>query len=136
MPFAFSSNSGLESEVIFAGYGFNINNDSLKWNDYQGIDVKGKWVMILRADPETDKTESPSSFPTAVTGIKLCWQKIWELQVCCLVSGPASDPQDTFESLSSGDFSVGIPVFRIKREVADIILSKYRQEQFQNLRKN
>jgi hypothetical protein len=41
-----------------------------------------------------------------------------------LVSGPTFDPQDTFESLNSGDFSVGIPAFRIKRELADLILSK------------
>ena len=59
MPLAFSSNAGLESEVVFAGYGFNINSDSLKWNDYNGIDVKGKWVMILRGDPETENTKSP-----------------------------------------------------------------------------
>ncbi|MBN2862459.1 MAG: hypothetical protein JXN62_04810, partial [Bacteroidales bacterium] len=57
-PFAFSSNSELVADVIFAGYGFNINTDSLQWNDYQGIDVKNKWVMILRADPDADKTES------------------------------------------------------------------------------
>src|SRR5664280_2395371 len=59
MPFAFSSNSGLEAEVIFAGYGFNINSDSLKWNDYDGIDVKGKWVIILRGDPESENNKSP-----------------------------------------------------------------------------
>ena len=59
MPFAFSSNTSLESEVVFAGYGFNINADSLKWNDYNGIDVKGKWVMILRGDPEPENTKSP-----------------------------------------------------------------------------
>jgi aminopeptidase YwaD len=41
-----------------------------------------------------------------------------------MVSGPASDPQDAFESLNTGDFSVEIPVLRIKKEVADIILSK------------
>jgi len=46
-------------EVMFAGYGFGINEDSLKWNDYSGLDVKGKVVMILRADPEIDKTKSP-----------------------------------------------------------------------------
>ncbi|HZY25960.1 MAG TPA: hypothetical protein VFE71_09060, partial [Bacteroidales bacterium] len=54
MPFSFSSNNGLESDVVFTGYGFNINSDSLKWNDYDGVDVKGKWVMILRGDPEPE----------------------------------------------------------------------------------
>ena len=59
MPFAFSSDKSVEAEVVFAGYGFNINTDSLKWNDYKGTDVKGKWVMILRGDPETDNNKSP-----------------------------------------------------------------------------
>ncbi len=58
MPFSFSGNSGLDAEVVFAGYGFNISNDSLNWNDYQDIDVKGKWVLILRGDPEPEKPVS------------------------------------------------------------------------------
>jgi hypothetical protein len=123
MPFAFSSNSGLESEVIFAGYGFNINGDSLKWNDYKGIDVKGKWVMILRADPETDNTKSPF-IPFSGDRDKALLAKDMGAAGVLMVSGPAFDPQDTFESLNSGDFSVDIPVLRIKKEVADIILSK------------
>ena len=53
-PPAFSSNAELKSVVVFTGYGFNISSDSLKWNDYNGLDVKGKWVLILRGDPETD----------------------------------------------------------------------------------
>ncbi len=41
-----------------------------------------------------------------------------------LVSGPVADSQDTFETLGTEGFSVGIPVFRIKRELADKILAK------------
>jgi aminopeptidase YwaD len=41
-----------------------------------------------------------------------------------LISGKIFDSQDTFESLSTEGFSVGIPVLRLKREVADIILSR------------
>ena len=123
IPLAFSSNSSLESEVIFAGYGFNINGDSLKWNDYQGIDVKGKWVMILRADPETDKTKSPF-IPFSGDRDKALIAKDMGAAGVLMVSGPAFDPQDNFESLNSGEFSVDVPVLRIKREVADIILSK------------
>ena len=42
----------------------------------------------------------------------------------CLYPDLSADPQDTFEQLNNEGFSVGIPVFRIKREVADVILSK------------
>ena len=123
MPLAFSSNSGLESEVVFAGYGFNINTDSLKWNDYKGIDVKGKWVLILRADPEPDSTRSPF---IAFSGDrdKALLAKDMGAAGVLMVSGPAFDSKDAFEPLNSEGFSVDIPVLRIKREVADIILSK------------
>jgi hypothetical protein len=40
------------------------------------------------------------------------------------VSGVAFDSRDSFDALNSGDFSVDIPVFRIKRTVADNILLK------------
>jgi hypothetical protein len=126
MPMTFSANSGLISEAVFLGYGFNINSDSLKWNDYEGIDVKDKWVIILRADPETDKTESPFIPYTSDRGKALQAKDMGAAGVI-FVSGPAYDSRDTFESLNSGDFSVDIPVLRIKRDVADLILSKTKQ---------
>ncbi|MEI6049836.1 MAG: M20/M25/M40 family metallo-hydrolase [Bacteroidota bacterium] len=123
MPFAFSSDSSLVAEVIFAGYGFNINGDSLKWNDYNGLDVNGKWVMILRADPETDKTKSPF-VPFSGDRDKAILAKDLGAAGVLMVSGSIFDPQDAFESLNTEGFSVDIPVLRIKRELADIILSK------------
>ncbi len=123
MPLAFSSNSGLESEVVFAGYGFNINSDSLKWNDYKGIDVKGKWVMFLRADPEPDSTRSPFISFSGERDKALLAKDMGAAGVL-MVSGPVFDSKDTFEPLNSEGYSVDIPVLRIKREVADLILSK------------
>ena len=96
MPLSFSSNGNLESEVIFAGYGFNINTDSIKWNDYRDIDVKGKWVMILRADPEAENTKSPY-IPYSGDRDKALLAKDMGAAGVLLVSGPISDPQDTFE---------------------------------------
>ncbi len=123
-PFEFSSNSALEAEVVFAGYGFNLNNDSLKWDDYKGIDVKGKWVLILRADPESDNTKSPYITFSSDRDKALLAKDMGAAGVL-MVSGPIFDPQDTIEAFSSGEYySVDIPVFRIKREVADAILSK------------
>ena len=123
MPFAFSSNTSLESEVVFAGYGFNINGDSLKWNDYNGIDVKGKWVMILRGDPEPENTKSPF-IPFSADRDKALLAKDMGAAGVLMVSGPVYDPQDAFESLNLEGYSVDIPVLRIKKEIADIILSK------------
>ncbi len=123
MPLSFSSNGTLESDVIFAGYGFNINTDSLKRNDYSGIDVKGKWVMVLRAEPDPDNSNNPY-IPFSGDRDKALLAKDMGASGVLMVSGPAFDPQDTFESLNNEGFSVGIPVLRIKREVADAILLK------------
>ncbi len=41
--------SVLESDMVFAGYG--IVAPEYDWNDYEGLDVKGKTVLVLINDP-------------------------------------------------------------------------------------
>jgi aminopeptidase YwaD len=112
VPLSFSSDGSMEAEVIFAGYGFNINNDSIKWNDYNGIDVQGKWVMILRADPEAENSKSPYIQYSSDRDKALLAKDMGAAGVL-LVSGPVADPQDNFEQLGTEGFSVGIPALRI-----------------------
>jgi len=123
MPLAFSSNTGIESEVVFAGYGFNINSDSIKWNDYADLDVKGKWVMVLRGDPEPENNKSPFIDFSSDRDKALVAKDMGAAGVL-MVSGPVFDPQDAFEALNLEGYSVDIPVLRIKKEVADKILLK------------
>ena len=58
IPLWFSSNKSESSTAVFAGYGFNINEESVQWNDYQNIDVKNKWVIVFRKSPEADNVHS------------------------------------------------------------------------------
>ena len=37
------------SELVFAGYG--VVAPEYNWNDYEGLDVKGKVVMVMVNDP-------------------------------------------------------------------------------------
>ncbi len=48
------------SEVVFVGYG--INAPQLGWNDYTGIDVKGKTVLILINDPDWETKTLDGTF--------------------------------------------------------------------------
>lgn len=48
--------------VVFVGYG--ITSDSPKYDDYAGIDAKGKWVVILRKAPNADD-KKPSFDPNS-----------------------------------------------------------------------
>ncbi len=121
-PFSFSENSDFTGEVIFAGYGFTIDTDTLRWNDYNGIDPAGKVVMILRADPEVDiSTSGYASFSNDRD--KCMAARDMGASAVLLVSGYTYDQTDEFESLVKGEYSAGIPAFRIKREVADELLA-------------
>ena len=121
-PFAFSANNSFKGDVVFAGYGFSIDEDSLKWNDYSNVDVKGKIVMILRADPEIEKNKSPF-IKYSRDRDKVLQAKDMGASAVLLVSGKVYDPEDKFEPLAKGEQSVGIPAFRISRKVADVILA-------------
>ncbi len=48
-PFSLSRNGEARGELVFAGYG--ITAPGRRWDDYAGLDVKGKVVLVLRKDP-------------------------------------------------------------------------------------
>jgi Zn-dependent M28 family amino/carboxypeptidase len=48
------------SDVVFVGYG--INAPEKGWNDYAGLDVKGKTVVILVNDPDYDSADMTGDF--------------------------------------------------------------------------
>lgn len=52
MPASFSASADAEAPLVDAGYGFRVEADSLRRNDYEGFDVKGKIVMIRQGLPE------------------------------------------------------------------------------------
>jgi len=70
-------NSGVEKprvqvqgDVVFVGYG--INAPELKWNDYEGVNVRGKWVMIMVNDPP-----APADEPTLFGAAALTYYGRW-----------------------------------------------------------
>ncbi|VVC75564.1 Leupeptin-inactivating enzyme 1 [Aquicella siphonis] len=68
----FNRDINLESGVVFAGYG--ITAPELKYDDYAGLDVKGKLVMVFEHEPQ--ETNPASIFnglgntPYATTRVK------------------------------------------------------------------
>lgn len=49
-----------DSDVVFVGYG--INAPEKGWNDYAGLDVKGKTVVVLVNDPDWQIKEAKGEF--------------------------------------------------------------------------
>jgi len=122
-PYAFSSNTEVEAGVVFAGYGLDIDQDTLKWNDFEGIDVSGKWILALQGDPDLDNPHSPFlQYSTErAKGLNAADKNAAGL---LLVAGPKYSDNDELSSLffdkNASRFS--IPVIQITREVANAIL--------------
>ncbi|MFN2314698.1 MAG: M20/M25/M40 family metallo-hydrolase, partial [Bacteroidales bacterium] len=120
-PLALTSNSVLSAPVVFCGYGFTSPADSLEWNDFSGIDIKGKWVLMLRGYPESNPAAKPYE-EISSDRMKVMNARENGAAGVLLVSGEKWDPADNLEKPSRGEGSAGIPVLHIKRGVADSIL--------------
>ncbi len=62
-PFSFSDSGEVHGEVVFAGYG--ITAPELQYDDYAGLEVTGKIVLLLSGEPRERDTESPFRRPEA-----------------------------------------------------------------------
>ncbi len=123
IPLSFSGSGTVTAPVLFLGYGFDLNLDSLKWNDYRGMDTQGKWVMIFRADPELDNSDS-KFIPFSDVRSKVLSAKDHGAAGLLLVTPRGQEKEDKLMPLSveNNEVTAGIPVINITRELADQLL--------------
>ncbi len=69
MPFETTARGQAQAEVVFVGYG--ISSPEHNYDDYSGIDVKGKIVLALKGGPNDQKADSPFSPQKRLPAIKL-----------------------------------------------------------------
>ena len=122
-PYSFSANSNLTAGLIFAGYGFDFHEDSISWNDYNGLDVTGKWVLVLKGDPEINKPESVfAGYSDERT--KVLAASDHNAGGVIFVGGPIYAEEDELSPLfyDKNSSRYGIPVIQVTRAVADEIL--------------
>ena len=50
-----ANGAGDDAELVFAGYGIDASENA--WNDFSGVDVAGKYIMILVNDPPAPPAE-------------------------------------------------------------------------------
>jgi Zn-dependent M28 family amino/carboxypeptidase len=60
----------VQGDVVFVGHG--IVAPEQQWNDYAGVDVKGKWVLVMVNDPP-----APADEPTLFGGKALTYYGRW-----------------------------------------------------------
>ncbi|MBK6966618.1 MAG: M20/M25/M40 family metallo-hydrolase [Bacteroidales bacterium] len=122
-PFSFSANSTLTAPVVFAGFGLSGSSGDLKWDDYAETDVKGKWVLVLRGDPEPENQNS-AFIPMATDRSKALTARDRGAAGVLLVSPTSVEKSDQPVDISY-DKSIsdaGIPVISLTRISAALIL--------------
>jgi len=97
-----------DSELVFVGYG--VNAPEYNWNDYEGLDVKGKTVVMLVNDPGF-ATKDPALF----TGDAMTYYGRWTYKyeeasrqgaagaIIIHETAPASYPWSVVENSWSGE---------------------------------
>lgn len=122
-PLSFSASATVKAAVVFAGYGFDINLDSLVWNDYKNIDVRGKWVLILRGDPEPEKQNS-AFIQYSQERLKVLTAKDKGAVGVLFVSPTDVEKTDGIMHMQydKSPSDAGIPVFSVTRALADKLM--------------
>jgi Peptidase family M28/PDZ domain/WD40-like Beta Propeller Repeat/PA domain len=115
IPVGFSEDGNLpDVPVAFAGYG--IRAPDLKYDNYEGLDVKGKVVVVYRFGPEGDDPKSDYStyYPLRYKGMIARDQGAAALLV---VSETSADDELLALRKDSSFGTSGIPIFSVKRSV-------------------
>ena len=119
-PLGFSSSDSFSGGIVFVGYG--ISDTSKKYDDYAGINVKGKAVMVLRNAPPSDSTRDFGM----LAALRYKASKARELgaKALIVVTGPEDSDNDDLMKLSYDNASggAGILAVNITRKTADEFL--------------
>lgn len=119
-PLPFSMNGNLEATAVFVGYGMEISNDSVNWNDFQDVDLKGKWAVILRGEPKSENG-IPLVAGNFDERFKVMIAQDHGAAGVIFVTGTQMDGEDNLLRLTydKSPATAGIPVIQITRAVFD-----------------
>jgi aminopeptidase YwaD len=124
LPFNFSGSGRISGELVFAGYG--ITAREYNYDDYTGIDVKDKIVLVLRHEPQEFDAKSVfdgrvytehSQVLSKAVNAKLHGAKAI-LFVNDMAAHSGEDQLEKFSSTVSPG-SPGIPFIQVKAEVVE-----------------
>jgi len=124
LPYAFSASTSVTADVVFAGYGLEVDRDTLQWNDYNNVDVSGKWVLVLEGDPDLENPQSPF-IEFSSERSKALFAADRNAAGLILVAGKKFSETDQLASLifDKNSSRYDIPVIQVTREVANKILA-------------
>lgn len=127
LPLSFTGNGNVRSDLVFVGYGISINKSTFSFNDYTDLDVSGKIVMIMEGAPHVDDGEEDPFAGFLSQRSKILNAKDKGAIGAIFVAGPLFDEKDELKFVKRKESSVGLPVIRVKRDLADELLKRSEQ---------
>jgi hypothetical protein len=122
VPFSFSASGQVAGPVVFAGYGATA--DEFHYDDYAGLDVKDKIVIVLRYEPSgfAEKSGHQGLTPHSQLITKAINARNHGAKAVVVVNGKLGDGEEDlltrFGSVS-GPENAGIVFVQVKNAVAD-----------------
>jgi len=122
VPFSFSSSGSAHGPLVFAGYGATA--DEFQYDDYAGIDVKDKIVILLRYEPPSFAVKAGNQGMTRHSQLvtKAINARNHGAKALVLVNGKLGDGEEDlltrFGSVS-GPEDIGIIFAQVKNAVAE-----------------
>jgi len=129
VPFSFSENGEVETEIIFVGYG--ITAPEVGYDDYAGIDVKGKAVLAFTHEPRERDQAGPfrraEAFHYTTNRYKVINAREHGATAMLLVTDPNNHQDEgerLFSFMGASSSTSGILAFSVNRLAADLLLSR------------
>ncbi|MGD0416753.1 MAG: M28 family peptidase [Terriglobales bacterium] len=122
VPFSFSASGSARAPMVFAGYG--VSADEFQYDDYAGIDVKDKIVVVLRYEPPSFAVKAGNQGMTQHSQLvsKAINARNHGAKALVLVNGKLGDGEEDlltrFGSVS-GPENAGIIFLQVKNAVAE-----------------
>ena len=122
VPFSFSSSAAVRGPLVFAGYG--VTADEFQYDDYAGIDVKDKIVVVMRYEPPSFAVKGGNQGMTRHSYLvtKAINARSHGAKAVVLVNGKLADGEEDvltrFGSVS-GPEDIGIVFAQVKNDIAD-----------------
>jgi aminopeptidase YwaD len=127
-PFAFSEEGHVSGGMAFAGYG--ITAPELHYDDYAGLDVRGKIVLVITHEPQEMNEEGPFRRPEAFRYTEVRYKVINAREHgasgIILVTDPHHQPPESarlFSLRGGGSASTGIVAVNATADVAEALLA-------------
>jgi len=113
-PFGFTASfDGVDVPLVFAGYG--VSDPARSYDDYAGIDVRGKAVLLLRHEPREQEQIGPHSVFTT----KVANARAHGAVAVLVVTDPVHHPGDRSLIPFSGGDDAGLFAAHVRQDVVE-----------------